>query len=145
MVFGPKIVAFVYLSTLAAFSLSFAIGRFIPEKILIHFFRDLHLHKASQFRVELEGLDSQQRLSLMLKQSSKKIVPLLLKYRYLALLPAINLPGNVVIGGGGGIAMMAGLSRLFSPGLYFLTVAIAVSPVPLALLLFGKSFGEWPI
>jgi len=145
MVFGPKIVVFVYLSTLAALSLSFVIGRFIPEKILIQFFKDLHLQRASQFLAVLEGLDSRQRLSLMMNQSPKRILPYLLKYRYLALMLAINMPGNVVIGGGGGIAMMAGLSRLFSPGLYFLTIAIAVSPIPLALLIFGKSFGEWPL
>jgi len=130
---------------MAALSLSFVIGRFIPEKILIQFFKDLHLQRASQFLADLEGLDSRQRLSLMLNQSPKRILPFLLKYRYLALVLAINMPGNVVIGGGGGIAMMAGLSRLFSPGLYFLTIAIAVSPIPLALLIFGKSFGEWPL
>jgi hypothetical protein len=141
MVLGSNIVIFVYLSTIVALSLSFVIGRFIPQKILIGFFHDIHLHKTSQMLREMEGLNSRQRLNLMLNHSPRRIMPFLLKYRYIALLLAINLPGNVVIGGGGGIAMMAGLSRLFSPGLYILTVAIAVMPIPLAVLIFG----EWPL
>jgi hypothetical protein len=56
---------------------------------------------------------------------------------------AINLPGNIVIGGGGGIALMAGLSRLFSPSGFVVTVAIATLPIPLAWLIFGENFAEW--
>jgi len=55
----------------------------------------------------------------------------LLRYRYVALAVAINTPGNVILGGGGGLALMAGLSRLFSPLPFLLTVLIAVLPVPL--------------
>jgi hypothetical protein len=68
-----------------------------------------------------------------------------LKYRYVALLVAINVPGNIVIGGGGEIALMAGMSRLFSVPLYLLTIAIAVSPIPVLLILFGENFAEWPL
>ncbi len=143
MILGPRIAIFVYLTTLIALSLSFVVGRFIPEKILINFFHDLHLHKLSNLLAEFEGLDSQQRLKMMLTRSPKRFVPYLLKYRYLALLLAVNMPGNVVIGGGGGIALMAGLSRLFSPSRYFLTIAIAVLPIPLAVLIFGEQFFSW--
>lgn len=142
MVFGPKIVLLVYVSTLAAFSLSFMIGRFIPERMLINFLRDIHLNRASELLAGMEGLDPQQRLQVMLQRSPKIFVPFLLKYRYLALVAAINLPGNVVIGGGGGIALMAGLSRLFSPPMFLLTTAIAISPLPLAWLFFGGYFIE---
>ena len=143
MIFGPKIAVFVYLATLGALSLSFGVGRFIPERILINFFHDLHCHRLSNLLAEFEGLDSQQRLKLMLARSPKRLVPYLLKYRYLALFLAINMPGNVVIGGGGGIALLAGLSRLFTPSRYFLTIAIAVSPIPLAVLIFGEKFFSW--
>lgn len=34
--------------------------------------------------------------------------------RYVALAVLLNIPGNVVIGGGGGIAFAAGMTRLFS-------------------------------
>jgi hypothetical protein len=60
-----------------------------------------------------------------------------LRHRYIALALVVNVPGNSVIGGGGGIMMMAGLSGIFTPAQTFLTVAIAVSPVPLAILFLG--------
>ena len=63
--------------------------------------------------------------------SVPKVLKILLLYRYLALALAINMPGNIVLGGGGGIAMMAGLSRMFDPLPFLLTVLIAVLPIPL--------------
>ena len=36
------------------------------------------------------------------------------------------------------IALTAGVSRLFSPVGFLLTIALAVSPVPLAVLIFGR-------
>ena len=81
----------------------------------------------------------------MIERSPKKFVPFLLKYRYLALLVVINAPGNIVIGGGGGIAMSAGMSRLFVPSLFLLTIAIAVSPIPLFLIIFGANFADRPV
>jgi hypothetical protein len=47
----------------------------------------------------------------------------------------LNIPGNIVIGGGGGIAMIAGLTGLYSFPRYLLTIAIAVAPIPLAITL----------
>ena len=143
MILGPKIAILVYLCTLAALSLSFVVGRLVPERMLIDFLRDLHLQKASRFLARLEGLDSQQRLDLVLDRSPKRLAPLLLRYRYLALMVAVNLPGNIVIGGGGGIALIAGLSRMFSPPVFVVTVAIATAPIPLAWLLFGENVTKW--
>jgi len=50
----------------------------------------------------------------------------------------VNLPGNILIGGGGGISLIAGASRLFSLPGFLTTIALAVSPLPLAILFFGK-------
>jgi hypothetical protein len=143
MVVGPDIAPLVYLCTLTALSLSFLIGRFIPERILIGLLHHLHLRKAGNLVGELEGLDARQRLDLMVQRSPRKFVPLLLKHRYMALFVAINMPGNIVIGGGGGIAMVSGMSRLFSPWLYFCTVAIAVSPFPLILMFVDSDIARW--
>jgi hypothetical protein len=145
MILGPKIVPLVYLCTLVSLFLSFLVGRLIPVKYLINFLQDLHLRKASFLLTELEGLDSQQRFDLLIERSPKKFVPLLLKYRYLALLVVINTPGNIVVGGGGGIAMSAGMSRIFTLPLFLLTVAVAVSPIPLLLIIFGANFSDWPV
>ena len=145
MILGPKIVLFVYLCTLVALSMSFIVGRLIPERMIIHFLTELSFDKASYLLAQFEGLDSEQRLNLLLDQSPKRLIPFLLRHRYVAIMVAVNLPGNIVIGGGGGIALMAGLSRLFSPSVFVLTVAIAISPVPLAWLIFGENLAEWPL
>ena len=145
MILGPKIVPLVYLCTLVSLFLSFMVGRLIPDKSLINFLHDLHLRKASFLLTELEGLDPQQRFDLLIERSPKKFVPFLLKYRYLALLVVINTPGNIVVGGGGGIAMSAGMSRIFTLPLFLLTVAVAVSPIPLLLIIFGANFADWPV
>lgn len=145
MILGPKIVPLVYLCTLISLMLSFLVGRFIPDKALVTLLKDLRLHRASRFLGELESLDASQRLNLILTRSPRRLFPFLIRHRYIALLLSINLPGNIVIGGGGGIAMMAGMSRLFSAPYYFLTIAIAVAPFPLLLVTFGEYFGDWPL
>ncbi len=145
MVLGPKMAGLVYVCTLTSLCLSFLVGRFIPERTLINIFRGFHFDKASELTMELEGLNPRQRLGLILGRSPRKIVPFLLRHRYLAIVIAINLPGNIIIGGGGGIALMAGLSRLFSPAAFILAVAIAVSPIPLFLIVFGGNLADWPL
>ena len=59
---------------------------------------------------------------------------------YLALAVALNIPGNYLIGGGGGIALFAGVSRLFSVPGFVITIMLAVAPVPLAVMIFGIEF-----
>lgn len=144
MLLGPKIAGLVYVCTLAALTLSFTIGRFIPERIIVNFLHDLHWQRAGSLLGELEGLDSDERLRVLVRHSPRKLVPYLLRYRYLALMAAINLPGNIIIGGGGGIALVAGLSRLFKPVWFIAAVAVAVSPVPLAWFVFGGNFSTSP-
>jgi hypothetical protein len=78
------------------------------------------------------------RLTFLASKAPNRYVPFLLRHRYLALAVLVNLPGNIVIGGGGGIALVAGASRLYSLPRFVATIAIAVSPVPLAVLVFGK-------
>jgi hypothetical protein len=72
-----------------------------------------------------------------LKSAPSKIVPFLLKHRYLVIALMLNLPGNALIGGGGGIGLIAGMSRLYSFPRYLLLVSVAITPLPL-LFLAGK-------
>jgi len=51
----------------------------------------------------------------------------------------INLPGNSLIGGGGGILLVAGPSRLFSLPALVVTLILATAPVPLAVWLMGAN------
>lgn len=145
MILGPKIVPLVYGCTLISLCLAFLVGRLLPEKSITRFLREVHLVRAATFLESFHGLDSEQRLARLLEKSPQRWVPWLLRHRYLTLMLAINLPGNMVLGGGGGLALMAGMSRMFSIHRYVLVVAVAISPIPLILMIFGDSIATWPI
>jgi hypothetical protein len=64
-----------------------------------------------------------------------KIGQKLVRSRYALLAVALNTPGNSLLGGGGGLAFIAGASRLFSFWPFLAVVICAVLPVPLFFLL----------
>ena len=134
---GPQGVVLVYLCTLLSLSLSFALGRLISLKALARFLEWLHLHKARELILGLEPLSPQERLDFLLQTAPSKIVPFLLEHRYLMIAFILNLPGNALIGGGGGIGLIAGMSKLYSFPRYLLLVSLAITPLPL-LFLAGK-------
>lgn len=145
MILGPEIVPLVYGCTLTSLCLAFFVGRFLPEKTLTRFLREVHLVRAAKFLETFHGLDTGQRLALLTEKSPQKWGAWLLKHRYLTLMLAINLPGNIVLGGGGGLALAAGMSRMFPIHRFILVVAVAISPLPLFLLVVGDSIANWPI
>lgn len=137
-VFGPPIVFLVYLCTIAGLALSFLVGRLIPIRILISFFEGLRFHRLSSLLRTIAPMSMQDRLAFITSKAPNRYVPLLLRHRYIALAVVVNIPGNVIIGGGGGIALMAGISRLYTLPGFLIAIAIAVAPLPLAILLFGE-------
>ena len=134
---GPKGVVLVYLCTLLSLSLSFAIGRLIPLKVFSRLLGWLHLQKAQNLVLQLEPLNSEEKLDFLLRTAPSKVIPYLLKHRYLMIAVTLNLPGNVLIGGGGGIGLIAGMSRLCPFPKYILFVSLAITPLPI-LFLAGK-------
>lgn len=54
---------------------------------------------------------------------------------FLALIMLVNTPGNIVLGGGGGIALNYGMSKQLSLASFMLAIAIGVAPLPLLMLL----------
>lgn len=136
---GPPIVFLVYVSTVAGLSLSFVVGRIISLKRLINLFDAFQLKRASGLVAALEPMSREERLAFLVSKAPNRLVPVLLRHRYLLLAILFNVPGNFLIGGGGGIAMMAGISGLYSTLGFFVTVLIAVSPLPLAILILGKA------
>jgi hypothetical protein len=134
---GPKGVVLVYLCTLLSLSLSFAIGRLIPLKVFSLLLGWLHLQKAQNLILQLEPLNSEEKLDFLLSTAPSKAIPYLLKHRYLMIAVTLNLPGNVLIGGGGGIGLIAGMSRLCPFPKYILFVSLAITPLPI-LFLPGK-------
>ena len=134
---GPKGVLLVYLCTLLSLSLSFAIGRLIPLSAFAHFLGWLHLRKSKELVLQLGTLNSEQKQDFLLKTAPSRIIPFLLKHRYLMIALILNLPGNALIGGGGGIGLIAGMCRMFPFPQYMLLVSFAITPLPL-LFLAGK-------
>lgn len=134
---GPKIAPLVYVSTVFALSLSFLIGRLVPQETVVGAFRVVRLNRAAELLRNVHHLALEERLEFILAQTASRFVPLLLRYRFIALVVAVSIPGNAVIGGGGGISLIAGFSRLFPFHLFLVAVAVAVAPVPLFLFFLG--------
>jgi len=128
---GSKGALLVYLCTLAALIISFLIGRIMPPRLLIRLLDWLHLERASALLARLEPLDRQQRLELMYARAPSRLLPLLLRHRNLAVIGLLNLPGNALIGGGGGIGVIAGMSGIFAFPVFVLLTAAATAPIPL--------------
>ncbi len=134
LAFGVRIVPVVYGATIAALLLAYFSGMLVPERWLAHSFRWLGLSKAAHMVDELAPFDSTARVSLLMAKAPNKYVPWLLRHRHIALALLFNLPGSALLGGGGGIAMATGMSGLMRFPAFLLTAAIAVSPVPLFLV-----------
>ena len=137
LLLGADLAPLVYLFTVVGLSASYIVGRRIPESRLQTFLEEFSLTRASQLVGKLKTLGTEQRLSLLLARAPAKFIPTLMRHRYLAVAVALNIPGNTVIGGGGGISLVAGMSRLFGFCRFVLTLAVAVAPVPLLIVIFG--------
>ncbi len=135
--FGSAIAPLIYVCTVASMTLAFAVGRFLPIGALERLLWLLRMRRAAALVARAAPLSQEERLAMLLDGQSKRALSLALRDRYVALALAVNTPGNSVIGGGGGIMIMAGLSGVFSPLSTILTVALAVSPVPLAVMFLG--------
>jgi len=135
--FGAGIAPLIYVCTVASMTLAFTVGRFLPIGALERLLSLLRMQRAARLVARAAPLSQEDRLAMLLDGQPKTALRLALRYRYLALALAVNTPGNSIIGGGGGIMMMAGLSGIFSPLATVLTIAIAVSPVPLAVIFLG--------
>ncbi len=138
--FGAAIAPLVYVCTIAAMMLAFTVGRFLPIGALERVLRGVGLRRAASLVARAAPLSKDERVAMLLEGRSKRVVRLALKYRYVAIAVAMNTPGNSIIGGGGGIMIIAGLSGIFTPMSTFLTVILAVSPVPLAVIFLGLQF-----
>jgi len=137
MLEGPPVVPFVYAASVLGLSLAYLSGRFMPPRWIRRLLSDLHLKRAAALFERVEPLPAAERLSLLYERLPGWLGRRILHWRYAVLAVLVNLPGTMIIGGGGGIAMVAGLSRLFTPTATIVTFLIAVSPVPLGIWFFG--------
>lgn len=131
MILGAKIAWLVYVSMVSALMIAFVFGRLVPARTASAAFAFVGLDRASRLADDLAPLSTQERLDKLISIAPDRMVPALLRNRYLTLALLLNIPGNSVLGGGGGIAFAAGITGLFSLPLFFVTLLVAVAPVPL--------------
>ena len=134
---GAIIAPFVWIATVLGLLGAYVVGRWVSLDWLHGLFRDLHMIRACEMVHRIRAEPPEDRLVNLSARLPHWIAPLTTRYRYGLLAALLNLPGNMVLGGGGGIMMAAGISRLFGPGRTVLTVALATAPVPLAVWFLG--------
>ena len=134
---GPEIAPLVWLATATGLTLAYMVGCFVPLKWLHRFLLDLHLTGAADMIARFEAVPPVERAAFVHSFLPARYCGWIVKYRYVNLAVLINVPGNSVIGGGGGIALISGLSGVFRFPPTVLTIVIATAPVPLAIWLFG--------
>lgn len=132
---GADIVPIVYLSTLLALLLAFTIGRLVPERLLQAAFARVGLTRAAGLVERLRPLDREARIAVLMERAPGRLAAWLLRHRYWTIAALLNIPGNNLVGGGGGIALAAGMTRLVSLPAFALTAALGIAPLPLAILL----------
>lgn len=137
-IFGSKVVIAVYAATVLALCLSWWVGSFLSLQIIVRLFTAIGFQRAQKLATSLAPLNAEQRLERLVEHAPKRIVPVMLKHRYIAVICALNIPGNAIVGGGGGIALLAGMTGLFKFPLFFAAVSLAALPVPLFILIVDR-------
>ena len=137
MLEGAWVAPAVWGATVAGLALAYGVGRLLPEHTLSRLLRDIGLHRAADRFGALAPLGRDQRLVLLRAGLPRWLGPLATRGRYLLLALLTNLPGNIALGGGGGLFLFAGFSRLFAPLPTLATAVLAVAPVPLVVWLSG--------
>jgi hypothetical protein len=134
-VFGASIAFLVYVCMVTALVFAYLVGRLVPITALVVLFAYCGLDRAHDLVMRMAPLDAAGRFALLVGSAPNRVIPFLLRNRHVALIVLFNLPGNAIVGGGGGIALTAGMSGLYQLPAYVACVLIAVAPVPLAFVL----------
>ena len=133
--FGAGMAWPVYVATVLALSIAFAVGRLASRSRNPTSFGNVPL-----------AMDA--GTSPLDELRNRPWIHGLMRLRWLALALLSIMPGNTVIGGGGGIAMAVGYSRTFTYPAFLACAAVAVAPVPACFLaadLIGleRSVRDW--
>ncbi len=134
---GPWIAPWIYAATVVGLAVAYGAGEGFSYPRLHRILADLHLHRACRLIERVQPLGKADRLALLQARAPAWARPFVSRFRYVLIAALINLPGNALIGGGGGLMFLAGFSRLFHAPAMILTILIAVAPVPFAVWMFG--------
>jgi len=141
-VFGRDGAVAAWLATVAGLSMAYAAGRYMPVDWVIRWLDRHRLLPADRdpARPLLAELRDRLRLS---GRKWHRVAAFLLRHRYLLVAALINMPGNSVLGGGGGIALTCGFARLYRWPWFVATVALASLPIPLLVFLGLAPVEDW--
>jgi hypothetical protein len=132
--FGQTGVVVAYVATVGGLCLSFAVARLLPASVTSRWMTTLGISHSTS------GPDAMLKSVLGEKSTGSdfgtRVRSGLVNHRYLMLAACLNLPGNSVIGGGGGIALLCGLSGRFRWTGFVTTILLATAPIPI-LVFFG--------
>jgi uncharacterized membrane protein YdjX (TVP38/TMEM64 family) len=133
MLFGKEAVVMIYFFTICGLSLSFAMGRWFEKS---WFTSGLDIQALEeQFSERMGKIKDKLRKQLPDRFVSQALKQRLPNSRYMILAILINLPGNTIIGGGGGLALLCGMNQAFSWKGFVVTVALAILPLPILLFM----------
>ncbi len=138
---GSEVAPIIYVATVTGLMLAFVAGYRLPLAWLGQRLRDVRLTRAADFVDDIRPMSPERRLSLLRSHLPARLAPFAGTWRYALLALLVNLPGSGLIGGGGGICLLAGLTGLFRPRATLLTLAIAVAPLPLFVWATGMDPG----
>jgi hypothetical protein len=136
-VFGAQMAPYIYLATILSLLLAYGAGRLVSLEATARFVKRLRMPKVSGFLESLAAIPREDRPQMLVTSTGHPALKRLARFRYVALAVLINVPGNALFGGGGGLSFVSGLSGVFTLPWFLLTIAIAVLPVPLAIFVFG--------
>lgn len=143
MMRGADAAPFVWAATVLGLMLAYAAGRWLTPGLIVGVFRDLRLQRAADLLDQMGDVPAEQRLQSLCQRAPGWLRPLIRDWRYVALALLLNLPGNAMIGGGGGLALMAGFSRIFSAPATLLTFVMCTAPLPILIWIFGVNVLPW--
>lgn len=131
-VFGPLGALVAYAATIGGLSFAHALGTMLPERVIVGLLARIGI------AVPPDGAATAMRDMLAKSRPGRtapgRLAALLLNHKHVTLAACLNFPGNSIVGGGGGLALLCGLSRQFTWYGFLLTVAIATSPIPVLVL-----------
>ena len=139
MLQGATIAPLVYTATILGLMLAYLIGRFVPVAWLHSALSDLGFQRMCTYLETMESASPEERLASQRATLPPWLAKLTVDYRYITIGILLNVPGTFAIGGGGGILMAAGFSRLFKGWQILLTLMIFTMPVPLFVWTTGLS------
>lgn len=131
-VFGPAGAVAAYVATVGGLMLAFGVGRTLPEHVVMRWLGRVGVVLPQGGMAA--AVDRMIKPRTMDLSPSRRLIALLMNHRYLSLAVCLNFPGNAALGGGGGVALLCGVSRQFSFRAFALTLAIAISPLPILVL-----------